>query len=179
MQFTKLRVKNWRNFWKPAEVTLADRVFIVGPNASGKSNLLDVFRFLRDLVPPHGNFQKAVESRGGVQSLRCLAARRDPVVSVGVDLNLGDSGHWTYDLSFAQKGFARPEIQLERVTHNGKAVLERPDEADRSDKLRLTQTALEQINANRAFRAVAEFFAKVSYQHLIPQVVREPDRFTT
>ncbi|MDR3566845.1 MAG: AAA family ATPase [Syntrophobacteraceae bacterium] len=46
-----LAVKNWRNF-QHINVSLRDRQFIVGPNASGKSNLLDIFRFLRDIAKP-------------------------------------------------------------------------------------------------------------------------------
>ena len=43
----------------------------------------------------------------------------------------------------------------------------------------LTQTALEQILANRKFRDVAEFFGSVWYQHVIPQAVRDPQEFST
>lgn len=48
MYITYLKLKNWRNF-RNAEVRLAARSYLIGPNASGKSNLLDVFRFLRDV----------------------------------------------------------------------------------------------------------------------------------
>ena len=67
---TRLKLQNWRNF-KEIEVELRDRVFVIGPNASGKSNLLDVFRFLRDIAKPTGGgLQRAVEARGGVTQ-RC------------------------------------------------------------------------------------------------------------
>ncbi|PSQ78017.1 MAG: chromosome segregation protein SMC, partial [Bacteroidetes bacterium QH_8_67_23] len=46
------------------------------------------------------------------------------------------------------------------------------------DPMLLTQTALEQIASNRAFREVAHFFETVSYQHIIPQVVRDPQGFS-
>jgi predicted ATPase len=49
MIVSHLRVKNWRNFQR-VSVALRERQFIVGANASGKSNLLDVFRFLRDIA---------------------------------------------------------------------------------------------------------------------------------
>jgi predicted ATPase len=77
MRFSRVALANWRNFVL-AEVSLQNRVFLVGPNASGKSNFLDVFRFLRDLVVPGGGFEQAVISRGGITKLRSLAARRDP-----------------------------------------------------------------------------------------------------
>ena len=45
MQFTHVHIRNWRNF-RDLRFNVGPRLFIVGPNASGKSNLLDVFRFL-------------------------------------------------------------------------------------------------------------------------------------
>jgi predicted ATPase len=74
-RFTYVAFRNWRNFTNMA-TTLPQRVFLVGPNASGKSNLLDALRFLRDLVGVGGGLQEAVRRRGGVTSLRSLAARR-------------------------------------------------------------------------------------------------------
>ena len=60
MLISKLKLQNWRNFRK-MEVALRERVFVIGPNASGKSNLLDVFRFLRDVAQPNGGgLQRAI-----------------------------------------------------------------------------------------------------------------------
>lgn len=47
--FRSLRPQNWMNFAR-VDTDIQNRVFLVGPNAPGKSNLLDVFRFLRDLA---------------------------------------------------------------------------------------------------------------------------------
>ncbi|HET6382886.1 MAG TPA: AAA family ATPase [Armatimonadota bacterium] len=55
LQVTRLYLENWRNFTH-VDVPLAQRVFLVGPNASGKSNLLDAFRFLHDIVSVGGGF---------------------------------------------------------------------------------------------------------------------------
>ena len=64
MVITNLKLKNWRNF-RNAEINLSQISYIVGPNASGKSNLLDVFRFLRDICKSEGGgLQKAVKDRG-------------------------------------------------------------------------------------------------------------------
>lgn len=83
--FTHLRLENWRNF-KRVDTAIAPRIFLIGPNASGKSNFLDVFRFLCDIAKVGGRFQKAVGDRGGVSRLRCLAARQKPHVVVDADL---------------------------------------------------------------------------------------------
>lgn len=66
MVITKLALKNWRNFRK-VEVPLSDTTYIMGPNASGKSNFLDVMRFLRDIADPQGGgLNKALDMRGGL-----------------------------------------------------------------------------------------------------------------
>jgi predicted ATPase len=58
MRFTRLALENWRNF-RSVDVPLAQRVFVVGPNASGKSNLLDTIRFLRDVADRAGGLSRA------------------------------------------------------------------------------------------------------------------------
>lgn len=69
MFITHLKLKNWRNF-RDVDVDFQDITYLMGPNASGKSNFLDVFRFLRDIANPQGGgLQQALNSRGGhVQS---------------------------------------------------------------------------------------------------------------
>jgi hypothetical protein len=176
LRFTHIHVKNWRNFAK-AGVSLERRAFLVGPNASGKSNFLDVFRFLHDLVCIGGGFQEALRQRGGVPRLRCLAARQqsDLVIHARVG-NVENIWTWEYELHFNQEERQRPTIRRERVTCDGRDLVDRPDEADRGDPERLTQTYLEQVNVNREFRAVADFFRSIRYLHVVPQLVREPDR---
>lgn len=69
MWITRLKLKNWRNF-KQIDIALRDRVYLIGPNASGKSNLLDVFRFLRDIAKTSGGgLQKAVKDRHHSEAL--------------------------------------------------------------------------------------------------------------
>ena len=173
MRFRKLRLKNWKNFEDTGEVEIPDRLFLVGPNASGKSNFLDAFRFLRDLV---ASFQEAVARRGGVSALRCLAARRYPDIELRVELEAQEGKHWTYALAFKQDNQRRPQLEQEIVEYDGKTLLSRPNADDRADPERLTQTYLEQVNANREFRDIAAFFASIRYLHIVPQLVREPDR---
>ena len=62
----------------------------------------------------------------------------------------------------------------EIVKKDGEILLERPDQFDVLDPDRMLQTHLEQISANQAFRPIAEHFAKVSYFHLVPQIIRNP-----
>ncbi|QCQ21774.1 AAA family ATPase [Desulfoglaeba alkanexedens] len=174
MKIQKLTLRNWKNFTE-ADVEIHDRLFLVGPNASGKSNFLDAFRFLRDLASTGGGFQVAVERRGGVTALRCLAARRNSNITLGVVVRNG-AEEWEYELSFNQDKQRRAAVRSERVRRGDDILLSRPTDEDEKDPARLTQTYLEQVNVNQPFRALATFFASIRYLHIVPQLVREPDR---
>jgi predicted ATPase len=177
LRFVGIQLENWRNFAR-VNARLQHRVFLIGPNASGKSNLLDVFRFLHDLMSVGGGFQDAIARRGGVSKLRCLSARRYSDISIIVVVGgENDSDHWGYILHFNQDRRQRPIIKGEIITRNKNVVLSRPNEEDKSDPERLRQTYLEQVNVNREFRDLAIFFESVRYLHLVPQLVREPDRY--
>ena len=176
MQITHVTAHNWRNF-KNLDVAVADRLLIVGPNAAGKSNLLDLFRFLGDISRKGGGLAAALEARGGLSRARCLFARNNHKgeLAIMVDLRDGED-EWRYELAIKGKkgGHNHPIVVREIVTRNGRELLSRPDTNDDRDPDQLTQTHLEQISANREFRPIAEYFAKVNYFHLVPQMIRYP-----
>ena len=179
MIINRLIVKNWRNF-QQINVPLRERQFIVGPNASGKSNLLDIFRFLRDIAKAEGGgLQKAISDRGGVSKIRCLSAGQDPEVTI--EIHIADtpdtSAMWRYSVGFRQAdiGNCQTHLTYERVWKEDELLLDRPDADDNEDPDRLTQTALEQIAANAKFREIGGFLRNVTYLHLVPQLIRFAD----
>jgi predicted ATPase len=177
MLITRLRLKNWRNF-REVDVRLGPRGYVIGANASGKSNLLDVFRFLRTLAQTEGGgLQKAIKERGGLGKLRSLHARRDPEVRIEVELaEAADVAlpTWRYALAFKSEGKGQQRVLIteEAVDHLGQEVLRRPGADDAGDADRRTQTHLEQINNNARFRAVVDCFAATTYLHLVPQLLK-------
>ncbi|MCQ8180108.1 AAA family ATPase [Methylomonas sp. SURF-1] len=180
MLITHLRLKNWRNF-QTLDVPLRDTAYLLGPNASGKSNLLDTFRFLRDISKSKGGgLQTAVADRGGISKLRCLHARRDPEVKIDVELadSADMSANWRYILAFKPegKGAQRLLISQEQVWKGNELILSRPNSDDRKDSMLLTQTHLEQIQANGSFRELVDFFGATTYLHLVPQLLKYADK---
>lgn len=178
MRITHLKASNWRNF-KSVEFDIGDRLFIVGPNASGKSNLLDLFRFLADIAAPGGGLSAAVERRGGLKKVRSLFSRNHAKGRLILDVALQDSETtWRYRLAVRGEagGRNRPIVDEELVEKSGEQILSRPDPHDRADPERLTQTHLEQISANHAFRSIATHLQQIQYFHLVPQIIRDPAR---
>ena len=175
-RFTRLALENWRNF-VDVDVELQRRAFLIGPNASGKSNLLDAFRFLHDIATVGGGFQEAVRRRGGVSGIRALAARQYPDVGIFVTVGSDEvEARWEYRIRFAQDNNRRPFIKEETVLKNGRSLLRRPDPEDEADPQRKSQTYLEQVNVNREFRELVDFLGSVRYRHIVPQLVRDPER---
>ncbi len=176
----KIKLHNWKNF-PDCEVNLTERSFIIGANASGKSNFIDALRFLRDISKQAGGLQSAVKERGGITKIRCLAARVKTNVSVTVELGEPDEDHftWKYHLDFSHTGGgimkSEVEINSEEVFLYGKddPVLIRMATSAGEDRETLKYTHLEQANANRDFRELQTFFQEIEYLNVIPQLVRE------
>ena len=181
MHIFRLKLKNWRNFHE-AEVNLAQTSYIIGPNASGKSNLLDALRFLRDVSKPAGGgLQKAVKDRGGIAKLRCLHARKDTEVKVEVFFSEradDQAASWKYILGFKSegKGAHRLLVSTEEVWQADRRILSRPDADDQKDDRLLTETHLEQTRASAGFREIVEFFSTLTYLHLVPQLLKYGDK---
>jgi predicted ATPase len=179
MRLKSISLENWKNF-RSLKCDLDDRLFVVGANASGKSNFLDVIRFMRDIVKHGGGLQYAVSQRGGISKIRCLSARERPDIVIEFEFIDDDNTQWKYYLSLTQqsRGSRNTIIRKEIMSKNGKTWLERPDEKDEQDKERLTQTHLEQISTNKDFRNIVDFLSLVQYMHLVPQLLKFPEAFS-
>ncbi len=179
LKFQELRLRNWRNFGN-VNFELTNRVFIIGANAAGKSNLLDVFRFLKDVTTD--GLQKAVNARGGIKKLRYLNARSQNYIEVFVrliDTEKEEPIEWTYTLQFNSAGGPHEKrdinIKLEKITRNKDVLLDRKYVV--GDYLSNQFTYLEQPAMNMEYRALYECFKGISYVNIIPQLIRESDSF--
>ncbi len=115
MYISRVKLRNWRNFTN-VDIDLKETVYVIGPNASGKSNLLDIFRFMRDIVNPKGGgLQQAIDTRGGLKKIRSLAARKPPWVELEFEFRedlqtIEGPSEWRYLLLSAPRTSAS-EIQ--------------------------------------------------------------------
>ncbi|MFO8057715.1 MAG: AAA family ATPase [bacterium] len=174
MKFSKISLQNWKNFATVEGVPLQDRCFLIGPNASGKSNLLDVFRFLKDLAAE--GLYKAVNARGGVSKLRAAAGRRHSSLIIDCSLTSQNNDEWQYYLEIKQNNQRIPYVEREHVKKNDHTVLDRPLKEERSDSELISQTYLEQVSMNRNFREIANHFKSINYLHVVPHIIREQGR---
>ncbi|MEW6606236.1 MAG: AAA family ATPase [bacterium] len=84
MAITKIKITNFKSF-KELELELGNFNVLIGANASGKSNFVLVFEFLRDIV--HSGLVNAVSEIGGVKYLR--------------NITISDSEKLTVEITFS------------------------------------------------------------------------------
>ena len=202
MILKKIKLHNWKNF-QNCEVVLTERCFIIGANASGKSNFIDALRFLRDISKQSGGLQTAVEERGGITNIHCLSSTQNShSISIAVELGYPNQEQniWRYHIEFANTTVTnvivdsdntyivddegkplmafsenRTNIVTEEVYsyQDGKYILQRNEKDKGEDIETLKQTYLEQTTANRNFRELQAFFQNIEYLNVIPQMIRE------
>ena len=99
MKIVKIKISNYRNF-DDLSVRLNDFNLLVGANASGKSNFVQAFQFLRDIVN-HG-LEDAISRQGGVEYLRNIKIAKSLPLLFHVVMR-GDTKWWWF--SFDRDNF--------------------------------------------------------------------------
>jgi predicted ATPase len=186
MIISRLKLYNWKNF-QNVDIKLSERNFIIGSNASGKSNLFDALRFLRDISKQAGGLQTAVSERGGIKKIRCLAAKKRSDILIEVDISDEKSNEliWTYSLGFMHTGGgvikSEAKIVSEKVISHkeNKSILDRDERLKNEDSETLKYTHLEQVTANKEFREIQTFFQNIEYLNVVPQLVRESSSYNS
>ena len=93
-RISKIWAKNFRSI-ENLELELGPLTVLVGPNASGKSNIVDVFRFASDAV--RDGLDSALTARKGDHAARRYSPRRRSTdVTIGLSFD-DESGSVIYD----------------------------------------------------------------------------------
>ena len=152
MILKKITLHNWKNFQNCA-VELTERCFIIGANASGKSNFIDALRFLRDIAKQSGGLQSAVDDRGGITKIRCLAARKQSNVSIAVELGnpREDRNLWRYRLDFSHVGGG---VVKNQVRINKEEVLDQENLASADVIVRPDVGAMSAADLEHAYQTI-------------------------
>lgn len=82
MKIRKIKFNNFKSFGE-SEVTLSDLNIIIGANASGKSNFVNVFKFLRELA--NYGIENAISMQGGLDYTLNVGKGREVPLEFEID----------------------------------------------------------------------------------------------
>ena len=164
---TKVWAKNFRSI-EYAELELGPLTVLVGPNASGKSNLLDLLCFLGDTA--REGLETAISRRGGIESI----GRRSPSgrilgPEIGFEYRSQD-GTLTY--SFALNRRRDGEYQVKREI----ARLKPLESDDLPPEFKITNGLLTKPSLKRALRQIKESGEKNGHTDIINHLVKNTGR---
>lgn len=152
-RFTAIELTNFLSY-KHARIELEDLIALVGPNASGKSNLVAAFKLLRE-IPIHG-LPVALARRGGFDQLRHRSSGRPNDPSLRVEFMMtGSTLTSHYEIGFGAVKPRSYRVKYESATvHFGEATYN-----FNSDGKTVTFDADESLDAvdGEASRDVREF----------------------
>jgi predicted ATPase len=124
---TRVWAKNFRSI-EFAEMELSPLTVLVGPNASGKSNLLDALRFIADAV--NDGLDSAITARGGINSIGRKSARGrayDPEIGLRFEDN---ESIIDYEFAIANRGSGEYQVKREYFKVEVKVLSVKPFEVE-------------------------------------------------
>jgi predicted ATPase len=196
---TKAHIKNFKSL-RDVTVTFGRNNVLVGPNMSGKSNLLDFFKFVRDLLFPSNSGVDGIynafnprmfSSQSGFLDVVWKGAD-DPVISFQIEGTLESKGEllaWSYAVSFLGNfTWGGVNVHEETLTFTGNAgttvLIETKDQkrsiygrdgrliSDLSDPNRLS---LEYEFPNWDAPLLKKSIFSWKFYNLVPPLMRKPN----
>lgn len=83
MGVTRIKLTNFKSFHQ-LDITLGKFDLLIGPNASGKSNFVQILKFLRDIN--HHGLDNAISLQGGIEYLRNIRIGASESLALEIDL---------------------------------------------------------------------------------------------
>jgi len=169
MKITNLKVTGFRSLknidWRPGDLNI-----VIGPNAAGKSNLLDILLMLSCL--PKGDLGNYVQSRGGLLPLLWDGKAKSISVQIGLDFSLevGKEGweHSRYSLDLVPSGgLGSYEIADERLVSDGTDRAYSRAGALAFDAVRGETPAAQQVKRDESFLSNARTVALFGSDYLV------------
>jgi predicted ATPase len=180
----KVWAKNYRSLAN-VQVDLAPVTVLVGHNGSGKSNLVDVLRFIYDSL--RLGLDSAIINRSGMSTLRRWSSENRPYdIEVGLQIEtdafwgsytftLGSERHGAYHVKREVCHIRDAQTQNEAVfeTYHGR-WLQRPDNLNPAIPERSLVLSL--IATSKPYAKLYDYLTSFSFYNIFPNALTEPQK---
>jgi len=178
----ELTVSNFRSLGPDVRIRPGDLSILVGPNASGKSNVLDVLTFVRDSVIL--GLPAAITHRGGIDSVRRRSHGRPFDISIKLDISMNNR-HAEYAFVITGDRLEEYRVKLEIAVVSGSKEAYRFNRignewhgpegiVPRMDEQALALTAL---GGTEQFKPLVDYLSSLTVYSVFPDTLRIPQRF--
>lgn len=188
---TKIQAKNYRSL-VDIDVELGPLTVLVGPNSAGKSNFIDVLRFVRDAVTR--GLDTAILDRHGMSAVRRWSSKGRPY-DVHIHLSFhGENwrGEYGFTLGSESRGEYRIKSEILNIVHdnglyaffetkNGRLVeIELADienyTPQRSLNISPNNLVLSAFSAFPSIYPAYEFLSNMGFYTIYPDGLRDPQK---
>lgn len=188
---TQLRVKNFKSL-RDVNLTFGPLTALVGPNMGGKSNIVDAFYFIYQLLFPQAGIDGlnyALAQRGGISEVLWKGGNESLIAFYvdGINPNVTDST-WSYVLEVVSGTGGYAQIQKESfVVREGGATKEliilegnvrwlaNKDGQRLSSYRSSTRSAMENVPENWDGADLIKFVRLWKFYQLTPHAMKEPN----
>lgn len=181
----KLTINNFRSLDAGIRLELKALNFFVGMNGSGKSNILETLTFVREAV--RTGLPGAVTHHNGIEALRRRSSGHPKGFSIDLDLDLaGRFASYGFEIIGDEAGGYRVERERGAIEQADSSRVELgieqgewygPDNLKPNlDRQSLAITAL---GGDPRIKPLWEFLANMMVYSIFPDVLREPQKFSS
>lgn len=176
---TRVVLRNYKSI-ASCDVRLGPLTYLVGANASGKSNFLDALHLVRDALT--GSLDNALNERGGLSEVRRRSSGHPTHFGIRMEFRLRDGrcGYYAFNVgALSGRGY---EVQTEECVLGGRGegpyfLLDRGELKASSETTfpALTSDRLGLVGASgmAAFRPVFDALTAMGFYNLNPKLIRE------
>ncbi len=181
---TRLLISNFRSVGPDVEIRPGRINFLVGKNGSGKSNVLRVLTFIRESV--RIGLQGAITNNNGIDSIRRHSTGHPRNVRIEIDATI-KNGEASY--GFEITGDRSEEYRVKRewgvVNVSGEVTEFSLESSNWSGPENLRPSidgqnlAITSLGGDERFKPLWEFLANMMVYSIYPDVLREPQKFSS
>ncbi len=180
----RIQVSNYKSLGPNTIINFDKELTVfVGQNGSGKSNIVDMFRFISDAMKI--GLEGAITKRHGIKTIRRWSSGHPLIISFKIDLKNKDI-QGTYEFEITSHKIHEYAVKSEKayVILNDQHFHYHVNNQEWKDKpkglnphLSPLNLALPLISGDERFKPLEEALRNMAVYHIYPETLREPQKY--